>query len=246
MKLVIVRHGEPDYEKDSLTPKGWREAKLLADRLCREPADAYYCSPLGRARDTARDTLHRLGREATALPWLREFSGTIINPRTGEESIIWDQMPQYWTRCPEFFDAGRWLENPLIQTGDSAAMYQEVCDGLDALLMSYGYVRRGMLYEARENCRKTLVLFCHFGVTMMMLSHLLGLSPIPLLHGLILPPTSVSTLATEERRKGEVFFRCCGLGDVSHLYCADEPPSRSGRFGEVYEDGYAVRPFIHD
>ena len=100
MKLVIVRHGEPDYERDSLTPKGWREAALLADRLCREPADAYYCSPLGRARDTARDTLHRLGREATALPWLREFSGTIINPRTGEESIIWYQMPQYWTRCP--------------------------------------------------------------------------------------------------------------------------------------------------
>ncbi|MCI5729625.1 MAG: histidine phosphatase family protein, partial [Clostridia bacterium] len=25
MKLIIIRHGDPDYEKDSLTEKGWRE-----------------------------------------------------------------------------------------------------------------------------------------------------------------------------------------------------------------------------
>ena len=31
MKLLIIRHGEPDYSIDSLTEKGWREAELLAD-----------------------------------------------------------------------------------------------------------------------------------------------------------------------------------------------------------------------
>lgn len=33
MRLIIVRHGDPDYVKDSLTEKGWREAELLSDRL---------------------------------------------------------------------------------------------------------------------------------------------------------------------------------------------------------------------
>ncbi|HBY72048.1 MAG TPA: histidine phosphatase family protein, partial [Lachnospiraceae bacterium] len=33
MRILFVRHGEPDYEHDSLTPKGFREAELLADRL---------------------------------------------------------------------------------------------------------------------------------------------------------------------------------------------------------------------
>ena len=33
MRFLIIRHGDPDYEKDSLTEKGWREAALLADRL---------------------------------------------------------------------------------------------------------------------------------------------------------------------------------------------------------------------
>lgn len=34
-KLIIVRHGDPDYEKDSLTEKGFREAKLLSDRIAK-------------------------------------------------------------------------------------------------------------------------------------------------------------------------------------------------------------------
>ena len=37
MKILIIRHGEPDYSIDSLTEKGWRETEILADRL--EKAD---------------------------------------------------------------------------------------------------------------------------------------------------------------------------------------------------------------
>ena len=33
MRLLMIRHGDPDYEKDSLTETGWREAELLARRL---------------------------------------------------------------------------------------------------------------------------------------------------------------------------------------------------------------------
>ena len=33
MRIIFVRHGEPDYTKDSLTEKGWREARFLAERI---------------------------------------------------------------------------------------------------------------------------------------------------------------------------------------------------------------------
>ena len=33
MKILIIRHGDPDYEHDSLTETGWTEASLLAERL---------------------------------------------------------------------------------------------------------------------------------------------------------------------------------------------------------------------
>ena len=244
MKILLIRHGEPDYERDSLTPKGFREAEILADRLCATPADAYYVSPLGRARDTARPTLERLNREAQVLDWLQEFRGKMINPKTGDQSIIWDMMPQYWTRCPEFFERDGWLQSPLIKTGNSEEIYREVVEGLDQLLSDYGYTREGMIYRTRRNSRRIIALFCHFGVSCMILSHLLGISPILLLQGFIMPPTSVTTLSTEERHPGEVWFRCTGFGDVSHLNRAGEVVSRSGQFGECYEDGYARRPLI--
>ena len=57
MRLLIVRHADPDYEKDSLTPTGWQEAELLAGRLSELEIAACYTSPLGRARDTASRTL---------------------------------------------------------------------------------------------------------------------------------------------------------------------------------------------
>ena len=59
MKLLIVRHGDPDYEKDSLTEKGWREAAFLAERLSIINVKQFFVSPLGRAKDTASCTLER-------------------------------------------------------------------------------------------------------------------------------------------------------------------------------------------
>lgn len=62
MKIHIVRHGEPDYSIDSVTPKGAREVQLLADRLSAESISAFYVSPLGRAQATAAPTLKKMGR----------------------------------------------------------------------------------------------------------------------------------------------------------------------------------------
>ena len=33
MRILIIRHGDPDYSIDSLTERGWIEAELLSKRL---------------------------------------------------------------------------------------------------------------------------------------------------------------------------------------------------------------------
>ena len=63
MKLLFIRHGDPDYEIDSLTEKGWKEAALLAERVSQLEVKTFYVSPLGRARDTASLTLQKMNRE---------------------------------------------------------------------------------------------------------------------------------------------------------------------------------------
>ena len=237
MKILIVRHGEPDYSIDSLTPKGWREAELLSQRLAKQPADAYYVSPLGRAKDTAKPTLEKLGVEATVLPWLHEFRAKVINPRTGEAMIPWNLSPQYWTKQSELYDKEEWVSNGLFRTGDVEAVYRETAKGMDELLKAWGYVRDGAIYRCEKNTDAMIVLFCHFALGMVILSHMLGVSPSVMWQGFFMPASSVTTLITEERIQGQVFFKCMQLGDTSHLYAGDEPLSNAGLFQEICGQG---------
>ena len=92
MKIIFIRHGEPNYEIDSLTEKGWREAELLSKRTAKWNVTDFYCSPLGRAKDTASFTLKNAGREAEILPWLREFDA---DRKHGRELPFCDRR----TRC---------------------------------------------------------------------------------------------------------------------------------------------------
>ena len=73
MRLLIVRHGDPDYSIDSLTEKGWKEAEYLSERLSKLDVKDFYVSPLGRAKDTASFTLKKMNRTAVECDWLREF-----------------------------------------------------------------------------------------------------------------------------------------------------------------------------
>lgn len=236
MKLIIVRHGDPDYSIDSLTPTGWKEAELLVPRMEKLNPTAFYVSPLGRARDTASLTLKKLGREAEILPWLREFPARVKRPGLDRPSVAWDWLPQDWTEEKRFFDLSHWAEHRLFVEAGVEAHAWEVWDGLDALLAKHGYIRQGNWYRAENANEDTVVLFCHFGLECVLLSHLLHISPMLLWHGTCAAPTSVTTLVTEERREGIAYFRMSAFGDVSHLYAAGQEPAFAGRFCETFEN----------
>lgn len=235
MKILFIRHGDPDYEHDTLTPKGWKEAKLLADRLVKLNIQAFYCSPLGRAKDTANVTLNRLHREAEILDWLQEFPARVYNPENGGKKAAWNFMPSYWTKREGLYDKNKWYLDPVMQSGNVEEIYKHVSFGIDGLLKKYGYERSGMIYRTDKGNKYTIAMFCHFGVEMAILSHILGISAPSLWQGFFAAPTSVTTVATEERKKGEVCFRCKALGDTSHLYCGNEPVSDSGFFQETFD-----------
>lgn len=243
MRVIFIRHGDPDYKKDSLTEKGWREAALLAERVSRWDVDEFFCSPLGRAADTASCTLKKVGRTAREYQFLREFKGKVVNPATGYDHICWDFMPDYWTGAEAMYDRDNWALSDIMRGGpiDINAEWKSVCDGIDGIFAEYGYVRNNRYYKVKEHNDKTLVFFCHFGVTMVMMSHILGIAPPVLLHGFFLPPTSVTILNTEERMGDNAYFRCQVAGDVTHLHMGGEPVSESGYFAEAFQEYIGVR-----
>jgi len=234
VKLIIVRHADPDYSIDSLTEVGWKEAEILADRLEKIPVKNYYVSPLGRANDTANATLKRVGREAEVLPWLREFPAKVVRPHKEKPGVAWDWLPQDWTVEPDFYTLDGWWKHPRYMEAGVKELADQVWEGLDALLEKHGYVRDGMLYRVEQRNEDTIMLFCHFGLKCLLLSHLLHISPVLLWHGICAAPSSVTVLTTEERREGIAHWRMNCFGDTSHLYAAGREPSFHARFRETF------------
>lgn len=247
MRIIFIRHGDPDYQNDALTEKGIREAKLLSERVAKwDNITQFYCSPLGRAQQTASYSLEKTGREAITYEWLKEFSYFIDDPVTGRHGVPWDFMPEYWTKIPQMYEKDGWKETAVYRSNpELLPAYEEVCEGLDNLLASYGYKRRNNCYiaEPKEtkacditgNNQDTIVIFCHLGITCMMMSHLLGISPALLLHGFYLAPTSVTVLASEERMNSNAYFRVQVMGDTTHLLQGGEPISAVGYFTDVFQ-----------
>ena len=233
MRLILIRHADPDYSIDSLTEKGWKEAEILSERIAGINVKEFYTSPLGRAKDTASVTLKKLNRTAIELPWLREFNAPVIDESTGKERHPWDFLPGEWTKIPEYYDNQHWYTAP-VENGTGVRRHYGFTTGL-MNTEKHGYERDGNIYRAVNPNTDTIVLFCHFGVTCVILSHLLAFHLFAVAW-FCAAPTSLTTLVTEERRKGIAYFRVSSFGDTSHLYAAGEPPAFSGRYCEIYDN----------
>ncbi len=242
MRLLLIRHGDPDWDADSLTETGRREAELLAERIAPMDIAEYYVSTMRRARETARPTLEKAGRTAVECDWLREFSIRIHRPDRGGElsDVPWDWLPQDWSRYPVLLDREHWYEHPVFAEMDLKSAYDKVIAEFEKVLTRYGYVRDGLCYRVERAGSETLAFFCHFGVTCVLLSRFMNVSPVALWHGLAMAPTSVTTVYTEERRPGIAAFRASAVGDISHLYLHGREPSFSARFCEIYGNGDRV------
>ena len=246
MRILLIRHAEPDYTVDSLTPKGHMEAELLSRRLIRYPVQDFYVSPLGRARDTADYTLRKLNRQAEVLPWLAEFRGSYPDPETGERrTVAWDVRPRIWTAFPGISDIRTWTDAPVFDRGNVREIWKETTDGMDELLGRYACVKDGPVWRCERNTDLTIALFCHFGISMAILGYLTDISPMVLWHRVLCLPSSVTEIVTEERILGEVSFRVTKLGDLTHLEAAGEKRSTAGLFPECYTGIDSTDPAVN-
>ena len=175
--------------------------------------DEFYVSPLGRAKDTAKATLERLNQKAEVKEWLQEFPCRIDRPdRSDKKMIAWDWLPQDWTTKENFYDKNNWSDSEILKAGNVDEEYRSVIQEFDIFLAEHGYEREGNYYKVTKPNNDTIAFFCHFGLGCVLLSHLLGISPMVLWHGFCAAPTSVTTVVTEERREGIASFRMSSYG----------------------------------
>ncbi len=245
MRILLIRHAEPDYTVDSLTAKGRVEAELLSRRLICYNIRDFYVSPLGRAKDTAAYTLDKLNRTAEELPWLAEFRGRCVDPETGRKHLPWDLAPRLWSGFPGAHDISSWADAPLFEGSDVRNIWKETVDGTMALLARYGFRKDGPVWLCDSNSRDTIALFCHFGISMAVTGILTDCSPLVLWHRTLTLPSSVTEVVTEERVRGEVSFRITRLGDITHLESVGEKRSTAGLFPECFTGIDSTDPAVN-
>lgn len=239
MKLILIRHADPDYPNDNLTEKGLRQASLLGPYLKSKYPEikGFYCSTLRRARLTAESIVKAYGQEPEYLEWLREFDPRIWRPDDAQKMhICWDWLPEDWAKDDNFLSLSKWTKNGRIASSEAEIRYNEVSEKFDAILKDHGYERDGRLYKVNEGNHDVLLFVCHFGVASVILSHLLSISPMLLWHGTCMLPSSFTVLQSEERREGTAYFRATQIGAIPHLEKAEEKETFHAMFCECFQD----------
>ena len=215
MRIIFVRHGEPNYEKDCLTETGKKQAAAAAIRLEREGIEEIYASPQGRASQTAAYTAERLGLPVRTLDYMHEISWG--GPGIPQEGHPWTLSD--WMISREDFDFYRedWRQHPYFK-GNAAVRYlDEISVKFDAFLREQGYRHEGTRYYCETDRQKTIALFSHGGSGACVLSHLLAL-PFPYVCT-VMPYEFTSVIILEfPVRKGEyVHSRIELFNDAAHI-----------------------------
>ncbi len=180
MRIVFVRHGEPDYARDCLTENGREQAMAAAKRLREEGIEAIYASPLGRAAETAAAAATELRLPVTALNFMRELHwGSTDGSPLFADGHPWEIADELARRGDDLTDPG-WREHPYFRSNIVTAEADEVARKTDEWLSGFGYVRNGAYYRCirPDNRQATVALFSHGGSSAAAMGHILNL-PFP-------------------------------------------------------------------
>lgn len=211
MLLYIIRHGDPDYEHNTITELGHREAKALAAWFNEQGIrfDEVYTSPLGRAKDTASYTCESQGITPNELPWTEEsmdfmqpfLPNSDLSFRFGSNGI------------EEYCDFAKPERMERIHT---------LVEGSDAFLSKLGYTRNGSHYDITAHNNKRVAVFCHGGMGTAWTAHLLGMAPTLGFPSMFMTTTSFNVF--EFRPHGDVTYtrpRMLRFGTTPHLQTSD-------------------------
>ena len=211
MKLYIVRHGDPNYQTDTLTERGIAEASALADWFADKKLDKIYSSPSPRALETASYTCKKTGLEAENLVWIGEHYDFMESSGLSHE----DDCTYSFSVQKGVYDFEHFIKDE-----DKMSIINGMIKGSDEFFASYGYVREGAMYRIAEHNDKNIAVFCHGGAGASWIGHLLGLAPALSFVPLVIETSSVTMFEFVKEDKEYIRPELRYLGALHHLYAA--------------------------
>jgi len=235
MILFYIRHGDPIYNPDSLTPLGQRQAEAVGRRLARYGIDRIFTSPAERAKQTAVPLTELLKLEPEVLPWAHEDDAMRDLGLVDEEGHRrWlFELPEYRRLMvsPAVRAMGmNWIEEPTL----SRAKFDRLRDGAENFLAGLGYVheRENFRFRVERPNEERVALFAHHGVGLAFLSIVLDIPYPHFVTHFNIEHSGMSVIRFDDF-EGYAYPRLLQHSNDAHLYREGLPTRyrEDGRFG---------------
>lgn len=228
MFLYYVRHGDPIYNPDSLTPLGKRQAEAVAKRLSKYGLDEIYVSSSNRAKETAKPTCEILKKEPVVLDWANEgyaFADFSVEKEGGKQWVFNTQPYKELFNCDEVRTLGDiWYEYPAFKDTNFKNGIKRIQDEADIFLESLGYKhdRSRHLYIAEKPNDKRIAIFAHQGFGLLFFSCVLDICMPQFTTHFDIGHSSVTLIAFGDM-DGISMPRVLTMGNDSHIYAEGLP-----------------------
>lgn len=217
MRLIYVRHGHPNYEKDCLTELGHKHAAAAAQRLKNEGIQKIFSSSCGRAYETAGYTARELGLNVQAYDYMREIGwGTLEGEVLYHDGHPWDNADKMVLENIPLCDDRLFEKEPFCRN-DVKNYVALMARESDQWLESLGYRREGNYYRCIGQPYDTVAAFGHGGASAALFSRLFNLPFLFLCHSMGLDYTGIVVIDFPHKPGELVSPRFEVFNDARHI-----------------------------
>ena len=180
MLFFYVRHGDPIYDPDSLTPLGERQAEAVAKRLAMHGVHKIYASTSNRAMMTAEPTCEILKMDKTLVDFANEhyaWQQLTVNQKDGGCKWAFDdkETKKLFTD-PEVLGLGHnWYDHPAFANTKFKEGIERIQNASDEFFKALGYehIKGTGVYKVVEPNAARVAMFAHQGFGLAFLSCIL-------------------------------------------------------------------------
>lgn len=181
MLFFYIRHGDPTYNPDALTPLGERQAEALAKRLALYGIDRIFSSTSNRAIQTATPTAQILKKDITQLDFCNEKYAWEQFTVATQQGRIWafqdKEMRKLFCSKEVLELKENWFTYPAFEEYDFKKGIDRIAEESDKFFKELGFehiMGTGAYKVIREN-KDRVALFAHQGFGLAFLSCILDI-----------------------------------------------------------------------
>lgn len=175
MILYLIRHAEPDYETDTITETGKKQAAMLGKWFKEIPLDAIYHSSMGRAEMTASYIAKEKNMSLTPLDWAREIAWGKADGNPYDSESPWVIKDHVIEKIHSYPDGENWRNLKEFSNDIVISDIDAHIKNFDDFILQFGYERKNKFYKAVNPNEKSIALVCHGGVISALISHLINI-----------------------------------------------------------------------